>query len=161
MEGWLRNEHGLESPRVNQSRADQGILLARLSLNEYLFLEKIDDESETYTSFVENAQRTPISASQAQIFYLPRQDSHACFLVRGVNCSLLFSKLCAINFALDIFPQGQVAQTSMARCPVIVIRNDLEDAPAFLLLVDSSFAEYLWDCLAEAGNEYNIVQSLL
>jgi sarcosine oxidase subunit gamma len=66
----------------------------------------------------------------------------------------MFAKLCAVNLAPDRFPPGQIAQTSMARLPSIIIRNDIAGALSFFLLADSASAEYLWDCLHDAMAEF-------
>ena len=97
------------------------------------------------------AHDTTISDSHPEIYYLPRQDSHACFLVSGEESDELFAKLSAVDFCRKSFYDGQIAQTSMAHVSVIIIRHDLQGIPAYLVLVDTSSAEYLWDCLVDTS----------
>ena len=50
----------------------------------------------------------------------------------------------------------QVAQTSVARLNAIILREDLGGSNAFHILADRGSAEYLWDCILDAGEEYEI-----
>ena len=67
----------------------------------------------------------------------------------------MFAKLCGVDLAVQSFPNGSVAQTSVARLSAIVIRHDIGNAVAFSILADSASAEYLWDCLIDAMDEFS------
>ena len=85
---------------------------------------------------------------------MPRWDSHCWFAVAGADAPRMFAKLCGVDFAAESFPDGTVAQTSVARLSAIVIRNDIGNAVTFSLLAESASAEYLWDCLIDAMGEF-------
>ena len=154
-------QSGHAVPEINQITTNgQGLLIARFSQTEMMIMQDIEGSSEAYESFIKNVDLSPISEKHPDVYYLPRQDSHACFLLKGDSCSELFSKLCAVDLRTDHFANLHIAQTSMARVGVIILRRDLGTTPAFMLLVDSAAAEYLWDCLEDAGQELSMNRTL-
>jgi sarcosine oxidase subunit gamma len=82
---------------------------------------------------------------------VPRRDSHFWFRLEGADCPSMFAKLCGVDLRAGAFPDGAIAQTSLARMSAIVIR----DGEAFHLLGDSASAEYFWDCLVDAMAEFS------
>ncbi len=86
---------------------------------------------------------------------MPRQDSHAWFLIAGEHAAALFAKLCAVDLRTDKFARGRIAQTSLAEVSAIVVRDDRGAVPAYHLLADSAAAEYLWDCLIDARADFD------
>ncbi|MCI0428953.1 MAG: hypothetical protein L0210_00215 [Rhodospirillales bacterium] len=85
---------------------------------------------------------------------MPRAESHAWFMVCGQRAATLFAKLCSIDLRPHRFPEGAIAQTSVAKMNAIIIRADLGAVPAFHLLADSASAEYLWHCFLDAMEEF-------
>jgi sarcosine oxidase subunit gamma len=85
---------------------------------------------------------------------MPRQDSHAWFMVTGSSAPEMFAKICGIDLRSHKFAQGRVAQTSLAKMSGIVIRADLGPVPAFHLLADIASAEYLWGAVLDAMAEF-------
>ncbi len=86
---------------------------------------------------------------------VPRQDSHAWFLVTGGHAAAMFAKLCAVDLRPAKFAVGRIAQTMLAEVSAIVVRDDRGGVPAYHLLADSAAAEYLWDCLLDAMTEFD------
>ncbi len=86
---------------------------------------------------------------------VPRQDSHAWFLVTGEHAAAMFAKLCAVDLRPARFALGRIAQTMLAEASAIVVRDDLASVPAYHLLANSAAAEYLWDCLTDAMAEFD------
>src|SRR4029077_4284752 len=96
------------------------------------------------------------SAPRAPIGYpLPRADSHAWFALSGEYCATMFSKICGIDLRAGKFAEDQIAQTSLAKMSGIILRHDFGAVPGFHLLADSASADYLWDCLQDAMNEFD------
>ena len=85
---------------------------------------------------------------------MPRADSHAWFAVTGRQASEMFAKICGIDLRLHKFPDGGIAQTSIAKINGIILRQDQGPLPLFHLLADSASADYLWDCLMDAMAEF-------
>lgn len=151
IDSWLQEALGVSAPPINRARITQpGLLVVRLSATEILVQEDIDDQQGACAQALANVGTESILKRQPYLYYLPRQDSHACFLVSGAGSAQLFAKLCAVDLRYHKFPNLGVAQTVIARVNAIVVRRDYAAAPGFLVLVDSSLAEYLWDCLVDA-----------
>ena len=77
------------------------------------------------------------------------------FSLTGGNVPGMLAKLCAVDLRPQKFSNLSIVQTSIARVASIVIRNDLSKTSAYLLLTDSACAEYLWDCMIDAMQEFD------
>jgi len=86
---------------------------------------------------------------------MPRQDSHAWFMVTGASAPEMFAKICGVDLRPQHFKPGQIAQTSLAKMSGTVIRADLKDVPAYHLLADIASAEYLWGAVLDAMSEFH------
>jgi sarcosine oxidase subunit gamma len=86
---------------------------------------------------------------------MPRQDSHAWFMVTGSAAPEMFAKICGVDLRPNKFAIGQIAQTSLAKMSGIVIRADLGPVLAYHLLADIASAEYLWGAVLDAMSEFN------
>jgi sarcosine oxidase subunit gamma len=141
---------GIDRPGENNraSRIRGGGLALRLGDNEALLLGEIAGDS----SLLNRAKALPIAPG----FYLvPRQDTHAWFVLTGKAVPALLSKVCAIDFRIDRFTDLAIVQTMIARVGAVVVRADFDQAPAFHVLADSASALYLWQVLLQAGEEYS------
>lgn len=87
-------------------------------------------------------------------FPLPRQDSHVWFRVTGEHAAWMFAKICGVDLRPEKFSDLTVAQTSVARINAIIMRDDCPGLLAYHLLFDSASANYLWDCLIDAMDEF-------
>jgi sarcosine oxidase subunit gamma len=85
---------------------------------------------------------------------MPRQDSHAWFMVTGSAAPEMFAKICGVDLRPHKFALGRIAQTSLAKMSGIVIRADLGPVPAYHLLADIASAEYLWGAVLDAMAEF-------
>lgn len=145
---WLATQ-GLTLPDTHNratAQADSS-LLARLSPGEFLLLGRLDGAA-GLVDILEAAWSW--QADLGLCFPLPRQDSHAWFHLTGSACPQMFAKICAIDLRPDKFADGAIAQTSVARLNAIIIRQ----GDCFHLLADSAAAEYFWDCLIDAMDEF-------
>jgi len=88
------------------------------------------------------------------VWHAPRRDSHCAFLLRGNDAPACLAKVCGIDFRSQHFPQGAIAQTSVARLNSVVCRIPLDDTPSFLLLADIASAIWFWDNLLDAMDEF-------
>ena len=159
---WLSEEHGLTVPEINHaSNSVSGLVLARFSQTEFMLMNAPIKNEMAFENFIQNSDTSAISEKHPGIYYLPRQDSHACFYLGGESSSDMFSKVCAVDLYREHFSNLQIAQTSVARVGAIIIRWDMEEEPGYLLLTDSANAEYLWDSLMDAGKEYGIQNRLI
>ena len=137
-------------------RQDDGSLIAMLADNEALVLEGLEQKGacvEQLTSAFQSARELPGSPEGLVV---PRQHGQAWFRMTGRELGATLAKLCGVDLRPASFDNMQVAQTSVARLNAIVIRDDLADTPAFHMLADSASAAYLWECILDAGAEFDI-----
>lgn len=151
---WLRqNKVQIPAqPNAAQPQAD-GTLVAALSAQEHLLLSPIKPPSGG--GVCQQLAAAWSLDSAAQCYQLPRYDSHCWFAVCGEHVGDMLAKLCGVDLRPESFAANAVAQTSLARVNTIVIRCPLGGTPAFYLLTDSASAEYLWDCLLDAMDEFS------
>jgi len=153
---WL-TQQGVNVPEgVNCAVPSQdGCLVARLGMEEVLLMERIRSDDPVTKTLEKTWLAQQGKKSEPMGYPLPRQDSHACFGLAGENVSDLLAKLCAIDFRPQKFKNLSIAQASIASVSSILIRNDISETCSYLLLTDSASAEYLWDCLIDAMQEFN------
>ena len=139
----------------------QNTLVARLSNEEYLLIDGLEDtgvsgdSGEASQSFARTLDQHFKHDQPSLGFSLPRRDSHCLFALYGQSVPAMMAKLCAIDMSTDQFVEGAVAQTSVARLNAIVIRQHGIQIPKYLVLADVSAAEYLWHCLLDAMIEFS------
>ncbi|MFA5949701.1 MAG: hypothetical protein WC807_05405 [Hyphomicrobium sp.] len=138
-------------PKANQAyRQSDGGLCLVLAPSEVILLSALKGDGGTLLGMeqswrIEDEERT---------YPLLRRDSHAWFLVTGVQAPRMMAKLCAIDFRVEKFPNLAIAQTSVAKLTAIVTRADLGPVPAFHVLADSASALYFCSCLTDAALEF-------
>jgi heterotetrameric sarcosine oxidase gamma subunit len=71
----------------------------------------------------------------------------------GTQCVALLSRLCALNFAENEFPNMRAKQTSVAKISQVVVRCDAGGLPAYTLIGARSLGQYLLAALLAAGAE--------
>ena len=141
---------GLPAPaQPNQARVSAGgELVLRLSQKEFWVLASLADQGAQVTSLHQR------DLPNKDCYPLYCQDSHAWFALTGADLPELFAKICGVDLRQAAFPVGSIAQTSVARVNAIVINRPVNDIPCFFILSDSAAAEYLWECLLDAMNEF-------
>ncbi|MEH6499023.1 MAG: hypothetical protein V7751_06515 [Pseudoalteromonas distincta] len=142
---------GFRIPDVPNRAIEQpdGSLVARLSYTEYLVLGSLEDAG----ARVQHEEQQWQFSNLAN-YLLPRADSHAWLLLRGVCIAEVMAKLCGVDMSDSAFAPGTVAQTSAARISVIVIRPERAATPCFHLLCDRASAHYFHGALLDAMHEF-------
>jgi heterotetrameric sarcosine oxidase gamma subunit len=86
--------------------------------------------------------------------------THGRALVRlwGAAAPDTLSKLCAVDFAERVTPNGAAFRSSVAELTTDVVRDDVGGTPSYLLHCERSSGQYLFDVLLEAGREFGIEQ---
>ena len=79
-------------------------------------------------------------------------DLRAEFELAGPRAGDVLRKGCGIDLHPRVFGPGDCALTSLARVRVALRQTD--DRPGYRLLVERSYAPYLWDWLTDAMIEY-------
>ncbi|HEY4161530.1 MAG TPA: hypothetical protein VGM59_00620 [Dongiaceae bacterium] len=136
-------------------RQEGGELAARLAPTEIFLLDALSATSALIDK-LNTAWNWGTEKPRKLIGYpMPRQDSHAWFMVSGTSAPEMFAKICGVDLRPHKFALGQIAQTSLAKMSGIVIRADLGAVPAYHLLADIASAEYLWGAVLDAMTEFD------
>ena len=63
-------------------------------------------------------------------------------------------KICGVDLRPDVFAEGDVAQTVVARLGAILLRQDRNGEFGLYMLSDFASGHYLWDVLHDAAAEF-------
>ena len=154
---WLAAQ-GVEVPSDSNRAARQKdtTLAARLAPGEVLMLGDVSRDAGGLPTELDAAWAAePLPPESPRGYPVPRQDSHAWFLVSGGEAAAMFAKLCGVDLRPAKFLDLAIAQTPVARINAIVIRDDRSGHLAYHLLCDGASAAYLWDCLLDAMAEFD------
>lgn len=80
--------------------------------------------------------------------------SRAVVELSGAHARSVLQKGCHLDLHPSRFRAGSVAQSKFARCHVLLHQTD--DAPAYDLYIQRSFARYLWSWLEDAAAEFGV-----
>lgn len=136
-------------------RQADGELAARLAPTEIFLLDSLQGTGRLINKLNTAWQWAPAAPRPQQGYRMPRQDSHAWFMVTGEKAAEMFAKICGVDLRPRHCPIGTIAQTSVAKMSAIIIRADLGTTLAYHLLADIASAEYLWICVEDAIAEYD------
>lgn len=136
-----------------------GELAARLAPTEIFLLDSLAGSGALLQRLNSAWSWAAAAPRPSQGYPMPRQDSHAWFMVAGEFVPEMFAKMCGIDMRRDRFAEGSIAQTSMAKMSAIIIRADRTGRdgrinPAYHVLADIASSEYLWSCLMDAAVEF-------
>ncbi len=76
--------------------------------------------------------------------------------ISGAPTVALLSKVCAIDFADEVTPNGAAFRSSVAKLVTDVVRDDRGGVRSYLLHCERSSGQYLFDALMDAGDEFGI-----
>jgi heterotetrameric sarcosine oxidase gamma subunit len=89
--------------------------------------------------------------------------THGRALVRlcGTDSAALLAKVCGVDLADAVTPDGAAFRSSVARVVTDVVRDDLSDGTrSYLLHCERSSGQYLAESLLDAGTEFGIAVTL-
>ena len=152
---WLASQVGTMPDAPNQAAfQDDGTVIAWLGGQEYLALPDPEGRS-TFCANLTKAWDTARSTSTQGIgFPLPREDSHSWLWITGADVPSMMAKICGVDLRPDVFAEGDVAQTVVARLGAILLRQDRNGEFGLYMLGDFASGHYLWDVLQDAAAEY-------
>lgn len=80
----------------------------------------------------------------------------ALFRVTGEQSTKVLEKICSLDWADNMMPNGAATSGSIAKVTCDIVRNDENGARSYLLASDRSSAQYLFDAIIDAGDEFNM-----
>ncbi|MBM7045509.1 sarcosine oxidase subunit gamma [Rhizobium lusitanum] len=152
---WLASKLSVLPERPNRAvTLSDGTVVARLGKEEYLVLDGRASSSGVAAELEASWAAESASGAVRMGYPLPRADSHSWLFLEGVRVRDMMSKICGVDLRDASFPQGETAQTIVARIGAVIIR-EIGGAPEGLhLLTDFASADYLWEVLEDASAEY-------
>jgi sarcosine oxidase subunit gamma len=132
-----------ESPlAIGDARpADEG-MLCRLAADEYLLLVESPEEWAAAYARLDD----PVTGQRATLSDLTH--GYGKLQLNGPRAAALLPRLCGLDFSEVGFPDGHVAQTSLAKVHATLVRMDGQgERPRYYLLVDRSVSAYVWEVI--------------
>jgi aminomethyltransferase len=126
--------------------------LARLTADEFLVVTSPGAEAAV--------ARQIEAGREAEGFFLTVVDQTsglAGLSVVGPQGREVLSKLWALPLDARDFPDRRVSQSSLAKVHTVIVRNDLDELPAFELYFERPYAEYVWNSIRDAGDEFGLL----
>ncbi len=68
----------------------------------------------------------------------------------------LLSRVCALDLSEAMTPEGTLRCCPLAGLAVVLVRDDVEGERSYLVLVDRSYGQSLYDVLLDAGAEFGL-----
>lgn len=141
---------GLGLPTRPGVAAADGLAALWLGPNEWLVVGGVDREADL-------AARLGDALAGHHAAVTNVTDNWTVFALSGPKALDVLSKGCPLDLHRRAFPAGSVAQSVVCHADVILHRlDDADGAPRLRVYVRRSFAQYLWDWLADAGQEYGV-----
>jgi heterotetrameric sarcosine oxidase gamma subunit len=75
----------------------------------------------------------------------------------GWPAAALLAKVCALDLA--VAADGSAFRSSVAKVAALIVRDDRQGTPSYLLVCDRSFGRYLAEALLDAGGEFGIAMT--
>lgn len=74
----------------------------------------------------------------------------------GRSAARLLAKVCAVDLADAVTPDGAAFRSSVATLTTDVVRDDVDGVRSYLLHCERSSGQFLYDALLDAGREFGI-----
>ena len=81
-------------------------------------------------------------------------DSRAIIGLTGVHARDVLMKGCSLDLHPRVFEAGDCAQSSLARCHMLL--HQIDEIPTYDIYVHRSFSDYAWRWLEDAAHEYAV-----
>ena len=107
---------------------------------------------EWYLAYEPRHLALSLEIEEARFSFVDLSDQMATIDVSGMKARDLLSKAVSLDLHPAIFGAGKAARTLAAKAQVII--RHFEERPCYRITVRRSFANYLWDWLADSAKEY-------
>lgn len=108
--------------------------------------------SDASWAYIEGLDRT------GHVSVIDHTHSRDMFRITGEQATSMLEKVCGIDWSDPMTPNGAATSASVALTTCDIIRNDVRADPAgrsYLLAMDRSFGQYLFDALVDAAGEFH------
>ncbi|GJM39692.1 MAG: hypothetical protein DHS20C19_30590 [Acidimicrobiales bacterium] len=122
------------------AQAENGDLVVRIRPDEWLVLGT--------TATVDGLDLTGFASR------IDTTHSRLLFRLTGSAAGSVMEKVCSLDFADHMTPNGACAGASVAKVTCDVVRDDVSGVRSYLLLADTSYRDYLRGALQDAMTEF-------
>jgi heterotetrameric sarcosine oxidase gamma subunit len=141
--------HALGVPFGRAARDPHGTLVVGSGPGEWLLLA-------TPGTSVALTQRVEEVQDERLVSVLDATHGRALMRITGASAPDLLAKVCAIDLADEVAPDGAAFRSSVAKLVTDVVRDDIGGERSYLLHCERSSGQYLFDALIDAGDEFGI-----
>jgi len=139
---------------LGEAHPIQANILCRFARDEYLFLvdsiKELGGLQDHLTDLIPG-NRTALS---------DLSHGYGKLELGGPGSTALLVRLCGLDFSESAFPNGHVAQTSLAKVHATLVRLDGKDiAPKFIVLIDRSLSAYVWEVMRSIIQDFSMEES--
>lgn len=96
------------------------------------------------------------TADDGLVTVLDLTHGRALLRLTGPAADQTLSKVCAIDLADAVTPDGAAFRSSVAKLATDVVRDDVGGVRSYLLHCERSSGQYLFDALLDAGREFGV-----
>lgn len=141
---------GLDLPARPGIAAGDGVAALWLGPTEWLVVGGVDREADLATRL-----QGALAGRHAAVTNVT--DNWTVIALAGPKALDVLAKGCPLDLHPRAFPVGSVAQSMIVQADVVLHRtDDVDGVPRLRIYVRRSFAQYLWDWLADAALEYGV-----
>ncbi len=80
----------------------------------------------------------------------------ALFRITGTQSAKVLEKICSLDWADNMMPDGAATSASVAKVTCDIVRNDVDGVRSYFLASDRSSGQYLFDAILDAGTEFDL-----
>jgi heterotetrameric sarcosine oxidase gamma subunit len=121
--------------------------IARLTLDRFIALAEAEEELQLCSGMAD-------AAGDGCVHVTDMTSAYAALYLAGPMSTKLLKKLGPAR--IDSMATGRCQESPVARVVSLLVRRDVRNVPAWLLLVSRDYGEYLWECMLSAGHEFGI-----
>ena len=126
------------------SRSQGSLLICGQRPTEWLI---VGDDAVAYVAGLDQAGHVSV---------VDHTHARALFRLTGAASAQVLEKVCGLDWADSMTPDGAVVSASVAKVVCDIARNDFDGNRSYRIACDRSFGQYLFDVLLDAGAEFGI-----
>ena len=143
------DSEALGVPFGHAARDEHGTLVVGSGPGEWLLIAPPG-------SALEVSRRVQEVPDEEMVSVFDATHGRALMRISGAATVALLSKVCAVDFADAVTPNGAAFRSSVAKLVTDVVRDDQDGERSYLLHCERSSGRYLFDALIDAGDEFGI-----
>jgi sarcosine oxidase, subunit alpha len=129
-------------------RGEPPAYVARLTRDRFIFFGEAEQGGWVYERLKDAA------SGYACVHVTDLTSAYTALHLAGPSSTKLLKKLGPAR--IDSLKDNRCLQSPLARVVTFLIRRDVRDIPAWLLLFSRDYGEYVWECILSAGHEFGI-----